>query len=781
MPSRNVSVSLGAVLRRFAPLSAPPRGSALALVVALGVALVGACARGPRPPSFPTSEPGPELTEPEDLRRAEDELWALPVGPQRSAARAPVSEVLAAQLRRTLRDAPSLAGPLVARWLRLWHDDPELLGGELGAHRELLVELRAAFAARGQVEPALLALAALQEVEPTRAAQHRAEIDEVLEFVDAGEALPERRGRAAMAALAPIVQALPSRWLVDRYLALLETRQRDAAALLGAPEAASYRHYLARREATLGSYHAAAALAHAGRIHELPERLARLYPATVDPALSHLATALRDHPGPDELAALAGALREGPTLAPQLADATAALAVVEAALARYPARAELYTLAGELAASLGRVDQPLRLYRAALALAPAPAARVLPRRIAAQLSAQLEREARAGRATRATARLDELHAWIEPWRTRDPGGPWRELLAGAQAAVGRAWLAQGEPGRALELLELALRGDDAGAALTLADALLRLDRARDAVGVAERALARLAGDVEAPAAAEDAAPAGSHAAQRERASRRATHEQHEDARRARIAARAELERLAGDALRGLREAAYPAGEAPGLTEAAAQRYYEALRQWTSLPANKELAPPLVARRLASMARSMWWLDDPQRGVSLLHQALDAAPDGELAVCAEGVAFLLEQDHYADALELYHRGLRADGGEDAKVRMSLWLLVEGRRRGGDDDPEVLALLRGRAGDRWSDRLARAAVGEAPLPELARDATTRVRAFELAFYTAALGLDPQQDARRLLQQVVDAQLLMRVEHQLARRWLAAPPPAPAKARP
>ncbi|HSD90895.1 MAG TPA: hypothetical protein VLB44_25395, partial [Kofleriaceae bacterium] len=64
----------------------------------------------------------------------------------------------------------------------------------------------------------------------------------------------------------------------------------------------------------------------------------------------------------------------------------------------------------------------------------------------------------------------------------------------------------------------------------------------------------------------------------------------------------------------------------------------------------------------------------------------------------------------------------------------------------------------------------------LPALTAAATTGPRKAELAFYRVTLGLDPEAQtpagARKLLEQVVAARLVMDAEYDLARQYLARP---------
>jgi hypothetical protein len=152
------------------------------------------------------------------------------------------------------------------------------------------------------------------------------------------------------------------------------------------------------------------------------------------------------------------------------------------------------------------------------------------------------------------------------------------------------------------------------------------------------------------------------------------------------------------------------------------------------------------------------------------KAVDYDPDTP-AIPAGAVSFLLSIGRYADALDAFHRGLgSASVGEYYKVYMALWILGEAKRTGAPKDRLAMEYLNGRHGDLWYEQLAQAATGHVDVGHLRTLATTGPRKAELAFYSAVLGLDPATpSSRKLLEQVVDAHLVMDTEYDLARRYL------------
>ena len=107
-------------------------------------------------------------------------------------------------------------------------------------------------------------------------------------------------------------------------------------------------------------------------------------------------------------------------------------------------------------------------------------------------------------------------------------------------------------------------------------------------------------------------------------------------------------------------------------------------------------------------------------------------------------------------------------------MCLWVIGEARRRGEPRDRQAFDYLASRQGDLWYELLAQAATKRIDLQALHAAAITGPRKAELSFYSVWLGLDPDAStpagARKLLQQVVDAKLVMDAEYDLARQSLA-----------
>lgn len=710
------------------------------------IALAAACHSTVALPALATGQLAIDLSAPADLWESEDAMWAMPDVIERRRARAAISIALAADLERSIDPVrPALASALLARWLGLWHDDPEQLRDDLTAHRRLLEQLRELFARSGESESALLTLIALVEVDPAQEPRYRAEIDDVLAFAEVTTTSTiETADHTASAALQLAVRTLPLRWVVDVFLERVETQIHSADRVLPSALRSSF---TGARIGRSMSYQIAAALAHGHRLTELNGSLRRLLRDHVDPDLERLARAIDRNPGPEEFLAVAAALRRGPSVTPAAAaeNSAAALAVLESVLERFPGHAALFASAGELGESMGRLDQALLRYRAALMIEPQnePQNRVIRLRIAGVLGKQVERAAGRADLHRGMVKLTELLRWRDRYGALATTATWGKRVSAARAAIGSALLADGSFDDAMEMLRAAL--PDRNATLALSRAWIAVGRYREAAELTRRALADPAGSDGDEFAPETDPPQSD-------LDRHAT--------RDRQVQRAELEFVLGEALRGARGSA--------LGTVAARPYYQSLRRWIGLGEPRELPRPLQARRWLALGRVMWWLGEPASSIELLQRAAATAGD-DLAIAAAAVEFLISVDRYPQALDLYRRSLELANSDDRNVVMGLWLLSEARHRGWTVDPAIPAYLTSRTGRQWRDLLARAAVGRTSLAELRHAAVNRPRSVELAFYSAALGLDSQRPATALLTQVVDARLVTQFETQLARRYL------------
>ncbi|MEO6772249.1 MAG: hypothetical protein ABI467_04410 [Kofleriaceae bacterium] len=690
--------------------------SLLAAVLVAISACGHAAYRPPRLPDAPL-----ELGDDTDRDQAIDALWVLPLGAARDQLRGTIAEALAERAAVALaEDQPVVVENLVFELAALWQQDPQAVGAGLTPQLARLRELRATFAKAGALEPTLCTLVLLAEVDAAHRTEHLDEIDDLLKFAaEAADDDTEITHPTPAALLQPTVLALPLPWLVDRYIVVLEQQQQQIDARFAKDK--SFQIVGAAREVLQTGRRIASALARAHRVTEIAPHIAALKGLGADRALRLRAEAVATSPSPDSYAELAKLLRSEDHQAP---DQAAALAVALAGIAKFSQDAGLLELAAEASTALGRIEQPIALYEAAIAAHP-QVDPVTALRLGKLYSQRIARLAFGGRPAAATAIWHELGA-----KPRAGAPVWAQADAIEEIGLGRGLVSQGR----IDDAEHALVGSlDHAPSIDAYEALTELYWKTDRLAAASRS------------ASAGLALLGDGSGDRYR--------------------KAKLERIGADVMR-----------AAGKPREASALYLDALRLWTTFGDDSNLPRPIAAERKLEFARGMWYLGNADRAVDLVLEATDIAPESP-SVCSNAVAFLLEVGKPVDALEAVHRGLSASTlGELDKIYMCLWVLGDARRRGVEPDRQVVEYLTARHGGLWYELLAEAATHRLDVTALRRAASTAPRRAELAFYTATLGLDPVAQApaaaRRLLSQVVDAQLVMDAEYDLARQYLSAP---------
>ncbi len=700
------------------------RIATLALVGMLGAAC-GSATRGRVAwPDAPV-----ELRDDTDRDAAIDQLWIMPPGPERDRSRAQIAAAIARRIADAVFDERAFAAALLLdQLIWLWQADPAAIGSGLAPHIDQVQGLRAMFARAGALEPTVETLIVLAEIDPANRTGHLAELDEVLEFADelaAAENGANAERAQPLVLLQPTALALPLPWLVDRYVALLVERQVTVSGLLD-EQGASLELVRAHHDILSTSRRIANVLARANRADEIHRHISRIKGIGSDRELTVRAEIMVDQPTASAYSELASLLRVDEN-AP---DPAAALAICLAGLARYPADLDLLAAAGGDARTLGRTDQAIVLYEAAL-----HGARAIDTTVALRLGKlygdRIGRLASSGRPTAASSAWRDVVRFTARAAKQHPNVVWQQTAAIAESALGKGLASQGliEDGRHALAASLE-RAPSIDAYEMLTTIELQVDRHSDARRWAAAGL-RLLG--------------GTSSGDRYR--------------------RAKLERLAADALRRA-----------GNQREAAAHYLDSLRTWASLGESKDLPATVVAERLLDSGRSMWWLGDSARSLDLVTAAVNADAESA-AIPAEAVAFLIQVGHYREALDAFHRGIGEPAGSELyKVYMSLWILGEARRLGEPRDRIAVEYLSGRKGDLWYELLARAATGQLPFEALRAAATTGPRKGELAFYGAVLELDPRSatvDGKRaLLRTAVEARVVLDAEYDLARLYLALP---------
>ena len=669
------------------------------------------------------------LRDDSDRDQTIDRLWVLPAGAERDRVRTDVAMAVARRIGDAIvEERPFAAAVLLDQLTWMWQSDPSTVGRGLAPHAELLKQLRAMFAKSGALEPAIQTLVLLAEIEPAQRAEHVAEIEEILAFAD--ELAIADNGPTAVRAqpiqlLQPTALALPLPWLVDRYVAMLTDRQRAIQQLID-KQGASLQLVRAHHDILTSSRRIANVLARAGRATEIHAALGKLKGLGTERELATRAEILAAQPTALAYAELADELR----VDDHAPDSAAALAVCTSGLAKFPGDVTLAIAAAGDARALGRVDQAIQLYESALrGSEDVDSAAAL--RLGKLYGERIQRLAGGGRPRAANDAWRGALAFTDRSAKDHPHMVWQQTAAIAESALGKGLASQGLIADAKHALVGSLeRAPSIDAYETLTTIEVQTDRFTSAQAWAHSGLSML-GD--------------KSSGDRYR--------------------RAKLERIEGDALRGL-----------GKHKEAATRYLDALRTWASLGEAKDLPRTVAAERLLDSGRAMFGMGDPDPAVDLVMRAVEIDAD-TADISAGAVAFLIEAGRYRDAIDAYHRGLGANLSDFYKIYMSLWIAGEAKRLGEPLDRLAADYLGGRQGDTWYEMLARAATGRLPYAALAAAATTGPRQAELAFYTAVLELDPAQVTpaakKKLYTQVLAAKVVLDAEYDLARRYLSLLP--------
>lgn len=703
------------------------------VVVVLLVAVMAACGSAPkRQKTWPDAPL--QLRDDSDREQATDSLWVLPLGPERDGIRAQIAAAIVARLADALaEDRPYAAEGLLFQLAQLWQADPQTVSAGLAEHVGTLRQLRATFARSGAIEPTITALALLAELEPNQRDTHLAEIDEILRFSDdleSAENGPEAERAQPIKRLQPAVLAIPLTWLVDKYIKLLVDRQRTISALIQA-QGASIQLVRAHHDILATSLRIAVALARSNRTDEIHRHITDIRGLGANRELAIRAEIVADQPTPSAYADLADAIRtdkDNP-------DPAAALAIGLAGLRRFPNHVDLLTGAAGDAATLNRVDQPILLYEAAIAQSGGSVDSATALRLGKLYAERIARLAFGGRPDAATRQWRTVESYArkagkQPKRMQHAEQVWAIVAANAETALGKGLLSQGRLRDAeRELVASLERAPSIDAYETLATIHYKTDRFASAMNYATAGIALL----------------GESASDRVR--------------------RARLARIAADVAR-----------TAGRSREAAALYIDAMRSWAELGRDDEIPPALRAERKLEAGRVLWFLGDSGKAINLVFDGIDADPESA-ANYASAASFLIQVGSYPDALDIVHRALgQIQVSDFYKVYMCLWVAAEARRRNEPRDRQTSEYLASRQGDLWYELLAQAATQRIELAKLRAAANTGPRQAELAFYSVTLGLDPDAsvpaNARKLLQQVVDARLVMDAEYDLARQYLARP---------
>lgn len=709
------------------------------LAVAAGVlAAVGCGPRsGPGPTagvgegaSFASSPDAPyELAEPADLELLRHRFDAMPVGsPDRAAARGALATEYGRRIARSLDRGvdPEAAYETLLSLVSMW-TAAELATppADLAQHAGVIRRVGDYFARGGGDREATAALTALMLADPTRADEYAAEVDEIFAFADdlaVAQYGPGGQRARPIEILEAIVPKLPSRFVVDRLIALYVDRQKAIESKLRRSESPDIATIKAHGT---GILHTArkivGTLALAGRIDEAHRAIETVSGIGDDAKLRRaLVAAVAADASASDWISLARQFRSDDD---DDDDPATALAVARLGSARLPSSAALYCYLGQLAEALDHVELAIAYFEPCLARAPATfeAADALAGLYQARMG-QLVFSDRPGAALEV---LEALVAFHKKAAERWPDKKLEHDLAAANATMGRGLVSLGELEGARGYLRASIdQRPDFPALESLGTVALKLGNHEEAARYFDLALRLPSADLNG---------------------------QYQRAKILRLAAEAHA--------------------AAGNTRKA-ERYGEsALIVWRDIATKVRLLDQFQGELHVEVGKLLWQQGNEAEALVEFDKAVDADPDGSSTLTGV-VAFLVVRDQRAPALDAYHRALGSFKVSDYfKVYMSLWVLAEARQRGVDPDPLAVQYLAGRKGALWYDQLAGFATGRAELGALERRATTRARRAELMYYTAVLSdaaSDPKR-ARKLLEEVVATEMITFFEYDMARLWL------------
>ncbi len=711
-----------------------------AVIGALGTTACGPRAARPQTPASAhlTALPGDapyELAEDQDLEEMRNRFDALPVdAPERAELRERLATEYARRVDVALdRGLDPQTGYeqfllLASLWTPAELDDPAKARG-LARFAPQAEHVRSYFARGGGDREATAALVLLAIMQPDEAAARVADIDEIFAYADSlavAQYGPGAQRARPIEILESIVASIPSRMVVDRLVSLYQARQKAVESQFrrNGPDFAVIR---AHGEGVLQTaQRITRALVLAGRIDEAPAAIAAVSGIGDSPKLRKQLTRVLHpaHPGEGMPTAadwihLAQLYRDEDE---DKDDPVTSLRIAEVGLTRMPDAAALQCYTGMLDDAVNNVFAAIDHFERCLALVPGE--REAADRLAGLYEARIGTLVFADRPRAASQRLralEKFHAEAEKLYKE----PLRHDLAAAYATMGRGLVTLGELDEAERYLKASIeRRPDFPALESLGTIALKRDQWDDAIRYFDKALRLPATDLTGKFQ------------------------------------RAKILRLASEAY-------------AGASNRLKARHYadSALAAWREVSSHGRLVAHYQGELKLEEGKLLWQLGRRDEALSAFDAAVDADPDGA-ETHAGVVSFLLFHDQPDRALDAYHRALGSfQIGPFFKVYMSLWMLVEARRRGENPDPLAVAYLAGRKGRLWYDQLAGYALGSRSLAPLEKRANTRARRAELLYYRAVLGeasRDPKQ-SHELLEQVVATDMVLFFEYDMAKQWL------------
>jgi tetratricopeptide (TPR) repeat protein len=662
-----------------------------------------------------------ELESDTDLKELRARFDALPASsPRRKAERTTLASEYHRRVDENLKARRyGAAFDNFSKLFTLWDRAELSRAPELRTFAKTTRELHRHFARSGRDVEAATTLAALALMDPARAADYEARIEEIFQYGD--ELSVSVGGPAAQRArpikiLESVVTIVPSDKMVDRLVTLYRERQKAIHSAFRRNGADIGLLRIHGEGALRTTHNIVSVLARAGRLQEAYDKVNDLEGIGDDSALRKALKKALTGEDPQSWATLARAFMEA-------SDAQAALAIALEGARRYPQSPEPHFAAGDAAMELENAPLAISYYERGLRLDHKrfEASQTLARLYEFQVSS-LAFGDRPNAARKQLAKFEDFYHSAKSAL----GKPIQPDLANAYAAMARGLVSLGE----LELAESYLTRS--------------LDIRPTVEALEYRALIALRKDRPAEARANLA--------------RAFTLPQDSPSD---LFDRIKLMRLLGEAQL-----------AENHKQQANATFRSATAKWLKLLEDYEFSGPYLAEARMELGKLLFLLGRRDQAEDAFFSATEANPAGETTY-AEIVSFLVNQGSYDHARDIFLGALGNENvGDYFKTYMSLWLVAEARLQEIDPDQHALEFLRSRRGHLWHDKLARYLMEQsAGGDEVRRAATTRGRRAELLFYGAALGpesRDPER-AREMFQEVVESNMVLFFEYEMAKRRL------------
>jgi tetratricopeptide (TPR) repeat protein len=206
---------------------------------------------------------------------------------------------------------------------------------------------------------------------------------------------------------------------------------------------------------------------------------------------------------------------------------------------------------------------------------------------------------------------------------------------------------------------------------------------------------------------------------------------------------------------------------------ASSKYFREALRFTNELLARLVSPGARADRLVERGKLLFWLGDVELAMEDFEDAIGLAPASPKSF-ADPLLQLVAHGYYDEAMQIFRRA-RGQGelSDSLKVYFALWMHELALQQGRTPDPDVMDTLAEYRGGGWAGRLARHARGTVSFDDLLAAASDDGERAEARFYE---GLKQWRggaaaDGKRLMQQVLDSDMMGFFEYDLALLYLQA----------